>query len=479
MSSANKPSKMKFCRWRFFYLCVLIFFGVSIMTLLQELQISVGQRVNRNEVKLYSRNTFYEEKNEVEANSNSKKTNEMTKHGKDNTNTEVKMSYSVRERQRLSQSIEASFDKTLSVALDREVLKNLFPNAQIFHQDNITSVWSGTDFNGNIDRISLQLQFKLKTNTKPKLILLHNRDRNLKNEVFRKKQCNVNNCIISRNPADYDRADAVIFQQVPTWVKRPVSNPNQLWIYHQLESPLSVKSIPNGAYINWTATYRLDSVLPTPYEKFTLFDQKEIELSTFNFAKDKTKLVAWFVSNCNDKNGRMAYVKELQKYISVDVYGVCGELRCPTQNSKKCFNMLKNEYKFYLAFENSNCVEYVTEKLFNALKYDVIPVVMGAPIEDYKRIAPPESFIHVDQFENPQKLAEYLKYLDSNDNAYNAYFQWKGTGDFTDTKFQCRLCAMVNIAWDFPMWYKDINDWWRGDKCLPPTKVWNKWKKKD
>ena len=33
--------------------------------------------------------------------------------------------------------------------------------------------------------------------------------------------------------------------------------------------------------------------------------------------KHKTKVIAWFVSNCNSKSGREEYVKELQKYISV------------------------------------------------------------------------------------------------------------------------------------------------------------------
>ena len=36
-----------------------------------------------------------------------------------------------------------------------------------------------------------------------------------------------------------------------------------------------------------------------------------------NLAANKTKAVAWFVSNCGARNGRLAYAKELQKYIQV------------------------------------------------------------------------------------------------------------------------------------------------------------------
>ena len=34
---------------------------------------------------------------------------------------------------------------------------------------------------------------------------------------------------------------------------------------------------------------------------------------------------------------------------------------------------MNNTYKFYLAFENSICPDYVTEKFFNILQYNVIP----------------------------------------------------------------------------------------------------------
>ena len=63
------------------------------------------------------------------------------------------------------------------------------------------------------------------------------------------------------------------------------------------------------------------------------------------------------------RNGRLAYAKELSKHISVDIYGACGTMTCP-RSSGKCGDMLDNDYKFYLAFENSNCKDYITEKFF-------------------------------------------------------------------------------------------------------------------
>ncbi len=50
---------------------------------------------------------------------------------------------------------------------------------------------------------------------------------------------------------------------------------------------------------------------------------------------------------------------------------------------------------------------------------------MGAHPSDYKRAAPENSYIHVDQFENPKHLADYLHKLDQDEMLYNQYFKWK------------------------------------------------------
>ena len=49
----------------------------------------------------------------------------------------------------------------------------------------------------------------------------------------------------------------------------------------------------------------------------------------------------------------------------------------------------------------------------------------GSSIEDYSRVAPPNSFIHVKNFTSPKHLAKHLKYIANNDDAYNYYHQWR------------------------------------------------------
>ena len=71
---------------------------------------------------------------------------------------------------------------------------------------------------------------------------------------------------------------------------------------------------------------------------------------------------------------REKYVKQMKKLVDVDVYGKCGKLKCSRTNETECYLNLEKNYKFYLSFENSICEDYVTEKYFNILGMDVIPL---------------------------------------------------------------------------------------------------------
>ena len=58
-------------------------------------------------------------------------------------------------------------------------------------------------------------------------------------------------------------------------------------------------SVLQSDLVNWTATYRSDSTIVTPYEKWVYYDDT-VRTGTqhINYAAGKTKKVAFFVSNC-------------------------------------------------------------------------------------------------------------------------------------------------------------------------------------
>ena len=55
--------------------------------------------------------------------------------------------------------------------------------------------------------------------------------------------------------------------------------------------------------VNWTATYRSDSTIVTPYEKWVYYDDTvKARTQQINYAAGKTKKVAIFVSNCGARS---------------------------------------------------------------------------------------------------------------------------------------------------------------------------------
>jgi len=79
----------------------------------------------------------------------------------------------------------------------------------------------------------------------------------------------------------------------------------------------------------------------------------------------------------------------------------------------------------------------------------MLPIVMGARPRDYAKVAPPHSYIHVDDFAGPRQLAEYLHRLSNNDTEYEEYFEWKKTMKVAarpnNGEFWCRLCTLLNL----------------------------------
>lgn len=336
--------------------------------------------------------------------------------------------------------------------------------AKLFPQDDAHS-----------DRIINQLMFvphnyeEIREEGTLKTILLYNGlgPWNVKKgrDVFLNSKCPVDTCTLTANKEKAASADLILYKDhyIPTGIHRPSK---QIFMIYFLECPYHTQHIKVPDVFNWTATYRRDSDIVAPYEKWEYYDSKVRQVEQdHNYALNKTKKVAWFVSNCGARNGRLQYAHELQKYIQVDIYGACGSLKCSRNTADKCFDILDHDYKFYLAFENSNCKDYITEKFFvNALNRNVLPIVMGARPEDYESSAPYRSYIHVDEFASPKELAEYLHILDKNEELYNSYFKWKGTGEFINTYFWCRVCAALHDeeALKRPKWYQDVNEWWRG-----------------
>jgi hypothetical protein len=212
---------------------------------------------------------------------------------------------------------------------------------------------------------------------------------------------------------------------------------NQHYIVFENEPPHKTWYFVNLTrynFFNLTATYSWDSDIPVNAHRQYMFNPNKYErLKDVNYAalKRRDVLAAWFVSRFPTQSKREDYVRELQKYIGVDVYGKCGNLTCPRDKhtgfgDDDCiWDLLDetNSYKFYLAFENSLCEDYVTEKLWKVMDARVVPIVMGGV--EYGTILPKEAYIDVRDFASPRHLAKYLMHLNDDDALYNQYLRTK------------------------------------------------------
>ena len=164
----------------------------------------------------------------------------------------------------------------------------------------------------------------------------------------------------------------------------------------------------------------------------------------------------------------------MKDVIDVDIYGNCGDLELTRGFESKVLS----DYKFYLAFENSKCPDYVTEKLFRVINSDFsenppVPVVMGPNRSWYEENLPTKSFIHVSEFATPEKLAQYLKFLSQHPNEYVEYLSWRRHYiKVCELPTKCQLCKHINnhqIKSDNHIAIQDFESFWKKSECEKPV----------
>ena len=302
------------------------------------------------------------------------------------------------------------------------------------------------------------------------------------------RDCTEKRCFLVKKDTFFqtplEKSDAVLVHGQNLWVmksraayKRPR---DQVWIYFSMEpqhlSFCSLHYRPEDLndWFNITITFRSDSTIVTNYKPFydwqslpfnheymhhflNRFKEKTLIPLSSSFSPQNMRLILsrelqskqtidnpfifWVVSHCDTPSKREEYVSEMLKHVDIDIYGKCGR-NFPRKHHKpsECvfFDGLEkncavfSKYKFYLAFENSLCEEYITEKYWklyyarNIFYFHIVPIVRGARVKQYKQhVDLSGSYINADSFRTSKDLVDYLIYLNRNQTAYEEYFKWK------------------------------------------------------
>ncbi|XP_071529225.1 alpha-(1,3)-fucosyltransferase C-like [Panulirus ornatus] len=322
--------------------------------------------------------------------------------------------------------------------------------------------------------------------------------------LLKEQNCPVTNCVFIYNSSHPEDADAIIFHattfdgdQVPQ-----VRRPHQRYIWLNLEAPRLEDFIGSQAprkhkekawadqnrFFNWTFSYHRDSDLFLPYnglrplrdegspprpgildtsgdtyrdymEALHRGDSLQDDPDWLTFL-NRPKLVAWMVSHCSTSSGREFYVRELKKYVSVDVFGLCGNLRCGKRHTDwRCYtDVLRPTYKFYLAFENSMCVDYLTEKVWLPMMYGLVPVVYGGA--NYTHFLPPHSYVDATNM-TPAQLAQLLVRAGNSSLEYGRYHIWRRYWQVMKYPPMCELCQKLHQDHASSA-VSDLAGWWTG-----------------
>ena len=294
-------------------------------------------------------------------------------------------------------------------------------------------------------------------------------------------KCPIKDCKISYDKDILPEASAVLFHgqdlgsvemyspESLAELKRPA---NQVWIWVNQESPSNLQNARayNGLF-NWTATYHRRSDIFLPYGHYAA--RKSIRNYAFHnkirkIIRSKKGLVAWAVSDCNGV--REKYVLKLQEYVNVTVFGKC---KTKFKNQDTCFSGTQecakklSEFKFYLAFENSFCEDYVTEKYWNnALEHDSVPIVFGKNYD--AKVAIPGSYINVNMFKTVREMAQFIKFLDKNDQQYAKYFTWRRKFKILPvTDLVCSVCQKLHRQPIQRKIYENLGGFWnKNEHCI-------------
>lgn len=224
--------------------------------------------------------------------------------------------------------------------------------------------------------------------------------------LFTDHHCRFQNCELSykiNSDVIATNYDAVLFDAVE--LNRQIERPENR-ARHQKYVLVSRSSAANyplprkfNNFFNWTWTYKLNSDVKFsdivikdanlnvigPRENMHWIPIEEMlptPVRIIRRLQSKTIAIAWIVTDCVIMERHEYFVvklrNELRKFNHIlNIYGECGNMKCPENKIDACYALLQSEYFFYMSFEDSMAEDYVTESLLIALNTYVVPLVFG------------------------------------------------------------------------------------------------------
>lgn len=289
-------------------------------------------------------------------------------------------------------------------------------------------------------------------------------------------------CAFSHEERYLDAATLVLFSAAdvhrmppPEQYQRPAE---QLWGLLALDPPPATRrTLDLRQYdrcFNWTLSYRRDADVPLRYGRTVKLARPRPPPAAA--AADTDRRALFRPQLCLTASRREQYVHQLQRHMPVDVLGPCAGVDCGAYKpcfmapaaanascdiASECFSRLSSNYSFYLALEQVHCRDFVSARLHQALRHQLVPVVRGGA--DYSHLAPPGSYIDAAQFDGPEALAQHLRTM--SEKELRGYHRWRRTHEVQANNWACELCTRLHGLSGSRTLYpahtgRDLHSWW-------------------
>jgi alpha-1,3-fucosyltransferase 10 len=222
-------------------------------------------------------------------------------------------------------------------------------------------------------------------------------------------------------------ADIVIFHIPDAWeIGDALKYPGQIWVAFSMEASAHFPLWTDPDFMrrfDLVMSHELAADIWTPYLPLLRAWQAAVDRPLP--VKTEFAPVVMFQSASVDRSGRNGFALELMKAIRVDSYGRLlrnRDLAGPDHGRQTKLDTIAR-YHFCCAFENAISPGYVTEKIFDPLLAGTVPIYRGAP--DVADFVPAGSYIDAADFASPAALADHLRQVLKDEDAYARYFEWR------------------------------------------------------
>ncbi|KAH8042548.1 hypothetical protein HPB51_024479 [Rhipicephalus microplus] len=225
---------------------------------------------------------------------------------------------------------------------------------------------------------------------------------------------------------------------------------------------------------NWTMAPRDDADIVLTYDAWRCISANSTEQPTDSTSREVKEDVAWIVGSCElrrlSSNIRAAREKKdltrngLGGKVGMQLFQDCGEDQC--SSPEKCIAYVARNYHFVLVSLKPDCFQSPYELIYNAFKYNVVPIVLAPPNTTLN--VPVHSVVSTSDLQDAGELATHLRNLLSDRSLYENYFAWKRNCSWSSSEDE--LCPVCRALWKTPAYYRhshpDIQAWWsRGSQC--------------